>query len=139
MRQVSERTCALHVRWADDVDHAPRAPLKALIRRQDRAPECLMIRVKSGIGPPQNVFCHSGGSGNRSDVSSRYASRSCSSRTCRVPTLRAGSLPSRIHRRMVSGWRPARLAASGTVNIVVANYKMNLAKACASPTEVSRP
>src|SRR3954454_24264567 len=71
----------------------------------------------SGIGPPHVVFCHSGGSGARSSVSSTRAARSTSSMTCCVPIFRAGSLPSRIHRRMVSGFRCARRAASGTVNI----------------------
>jgi hypothetical protein len=39
-----------------------------------------------------------------------------------VPTLLDGSLPLRIHRRTVSGSRPTRFAASGTVSIVVAYY-----------------
>jgi hypothetical protein len=39
--------------------------------------------------------------------------------TCCVPTFRARSFPSRIHLRMVSGFLPVRLAASGTVSIVV--------------------
>ena len=39
--------------------------------------------------------------------------------TCWVPTFLAASFPSRIQRRTVSGLRPTRRAASGTVNIVV--------------------
>lgn len=35
--------------------------------------------------------------------------------TCWVPIFRAGSLPERIQRRIVSGSLAARLAASGTV------------------------
>ena len=34
---------------------------------------------------------------------------------CCVPTFRAGSFPSRIQRRTVSGFLPVRRAASGTV------------------------
>jgi hypothetical protein len=44
-----------------------------------------------------------------------------------VPTLRARSFPSRIQRLMVSGFRPARRAASGTVSIVV-YYNIRSAK-----------
>src|SRR5258706_10436721 len=76
------------------------------------------------MGPPQNVFCHSGGSGTVKEPLN--ASRSASSITCCVPTLRAMSFPSRIQRRTVSGLRPTRRAASGTVSmralLVVACY-----------------
>ena len=44
------------------------------------------------------------------------SSRSPSSMTCCVPTLRDGSFPALIHRRIVSGLRPTRRAASGTVS-----------------------
>lgn len=46
------------------------------------------------------------------------ASRSASSTTCWVPTRVERSRPERIQRRMVSGLRPVRRAASGTVSIV---------------------
>lgn len=70
--------------------------------------------TQGGIGSPVSVIFHAGGSGSTSDV---RASRSSSAITCCVPTLLAGRRPERIQRRMVSGSRFTRRAASGTVNI----------------------
>ncbi len=52
------------------------------------------------------------------------ARRSDSSMTCCVPTRRERKRPERIQRRMVSGSRRVRRAASGTVSIVVAYYNI---------------
>ena len=92
-----------------------------LLARRQCSARCWRIRpTQSGIGSPVAVSSHHAGAANTRAPAT--ASRSSSSMTCWVPTFRAVSLPSRIHRRMVSGWRPVRLAASGTVNIVVAYY-----------------
>lgn len=83
--------------------------------------ERAIAATTSGIGRPERVFSQGGGSGSISPSSSIDA-RSASSITCCVPTLRARNLPDRIQRRIVSGSRPARRAASGTVSTGVVYY-----------------
>jgi hypothetical protein len=57
-------------------------------------------------------------SGSGSEAGSRACSAS-SSITCWLPTFSEGSLPLQIQRLIVSGFRPARLAASGTVSFTL--------------------
>ncbi len=77
--------------------------------------------TQSGIGSPVHVVRHPSGMGV-TPPRSRASARSLSSMTCCVPILLARSLPERIQRRIVSGFRPVRRAASGTVIIVVEYY-----------------
>lgn len=86
--------------------------------------DCARAATIFGIGRPERVAFHAFGSGSISP-SPRDPSRSASSITCCVPTLRARSRPERIQRRIVSGSRPAFRAASGTVSIGVAYYNIH--------------
>ena len=65
------------------------------------------------------VACHRRGSGVDC---SNVRCRSASSIRCCVPTFRDGKRPERIQRRIVSGFLPVFLAASGTVSTGVAYY-----------------
>jgi len=84
--------------------------------RQCRCRERVSAETTSGMGRPDLVVLQPSGRGSGAS-SSRAAARSGSSITCCVPILRARSRPERIHRRIVSGSRPARCAAWGTVSI----------------------
>ena len=73
-----------------------------------------LARARPGLSPGRDMARRPPGSrGPRSTASSRSAS----STRYWVPTLVERSLPSRIQRRTVSGLRPTRRAASGTVSI----------------------
>ena len=76
----------------------------------------------SGIGSPVAVFRQATGS-DRS-VAGMSIRRSASSMTCCVPTRRERRRPDLIQRRMVSGSRRVRRAASGTVSMLVAYYNI---------------
>lgn len=88
---------------------------------QRPAREREIARTTSGIGAPKRVLRQADGRA-RDAAADSVVSRSDSSITCCVPTLRALSLPERIQRRIVSGSRPARRAASGTVSTVARYY-----------------
>lgn len=78
------------------------------------------MSTQSGMGSSAAVRVQAEGRG--AEPAPVSAARSASSITCCVPTLRAARRPARIHRRIVSGLRPVRRAASGTVSTVVAYY-----------------
>lgn len=81
------------------------------------------MSTQSGIGSFAAVCVQKAGSGT--EPAPVTAARSASSITCCVPTLRAARRPARIHRLIVSGLRPVRRAASGTVSTVVEYYNMS--------------
>src|SRR6266511_60224 len=113
---ASESLEAVRHRALDDYD------VRVEDERQCPSRDRRIQRTTFGIGSPHHVVFHPSGSGSISSSSASAVSRSVSSITCCVPILRARSLPERIHRRIVSGFRPRRLAASGTVSIVVIYY-----------------
>ncbi len=95
-----------------------------MLRRRRRAPrrQCYMARrdgasarPQSGCGRPESKRRQRAGRWGL-PISS-ISSRSRSSMTSCAPTLLARNLPLRIQRRTVSGWRPARVAASETVTV----------------------
>jgi len=94
-------------------EHATLASTTSNYRpRRERWISCTQF----GCGRPSDIVRHDLGTGSVSSFPT--ASRSRSSMTCWVPTRREWSRPERIHRRIVSGSRPTRRAASGTVSIV---------------------
>jgi hypothetical protein len=102
--------------------------------RRDRA----MAATTFGICCPERVVIQPSGRGAISPSSSD-ASRSASSITCCVPTLLARSLPDRIQRLIVSGSRPTRRAASGTVSTGVVYYNIANAGRFTSMRDPTRP
>lgn len=80
-----------------------------------------MAASTSGIGPRVAVRRHPNGSGNTA-LASVNSAKSPSSIRCWVPTLVALNRPDLIQRRIVSGSRLVRRAASGTVSIVAIYY-----------------
>lgn len=93
--------------------------------------ERLTALTTSGIGSPVAVFRHASGS-VRFETGMSVA-RSASSMTCCVPTRRERKRPDLIQRRIVSGSRRVRRAASGTVNMLVAYYNTGATADRASP------
>ena len=70
-----------------------------------------------GAGDPSSPTSHSSGSAAIGWISSSIARTSRSSTSCRPSRRCAGSRPSRIQRRTVSGLRPTRAAVSRTVSM----------------------
>ncbi len=94
--------------------------LASITSIQRRARDRANAARKSGIGSPVTVLASSADA--ISSGPPTISSRACSSTRCCVPTRSARRRPSRIHRRIVSGFLPTRRAASGTVNTVVVYY-----------------
>jgi hypothetical protein len=143
----------LQVVRADDIDKAPGTAAETIVEGQQPAAEdaserdvlyvvCLRppklvgnacqrpsldrrtALTTSGIGSPVAVLRHAAGKDRPgTGMSTR---RSDSSMTCCVPTRRERRRPDRIQRRMVSGSRRVRRAASGTVSMLVAYYNIEL-------------
>ena len=84
------------------------------------------MATTSGIGSPVTVHVIHCGRGKVSPF--RTALRSTSAIICWVPTFLTGKRPERIQRRIVSGLRQARWAASGTVIICIVVLRLTLAQ-----------